>query len=346
MIEKRQKLCKGKKISVIIPVFNTAEYLVRCLNSIITNTYNYLEIICVNDGSLDCSSVILEEYGRMYDRIHIIGTRNHGVSYARNTGLKYATGDIIAFVDSDDWIHVRYFEVLLSLLEKNNADIVVCSYIRASQYTEIHFSPNQVFKIFFHSGINLLNQQDIKSYVWGRLYRRNVISDIFFSEEVFVSEDKAFNIEIIARLKQIKVLQTNCVLYGYYNRQNSIVNNCNGIDYIALTDYYFTCIKKNISNRYAVRVFLYEAFMNTINSRYLTMYSGNKNVKMRINDQVRTCLYYEKKLKPFTAQLSLKVRMLSRFPFIYRTIRIALDRTMLKWEKDQKKKMKNAIAKK
>ena len=101
------------KISVIIPIYNTAAYLPRCLDSILQNTYRSLEIICVNDGSTDDSAVILERYAAADSRIIAVNQENAGVSAARNTGLDMATGDFIAFVDSDDWVHPQYFEILI-----------------------------------------------------------------------------------------------------------------------------------------------------------------------------------------------------------------------------------------
>lgn len=98
------------KITVIIPVYNVENYLERCLKSILYNTYTNLEIICVNDGSTDNSKKILESYSKRDKRVVVINKKNAGVSSARNAGIKIATGEYIAFVDSDDWIHEKYFE--------------------------------------------------------------------------------------------------------------------------------------------------------------------------------------------------------------------------------------------
>lgn len=101
------------KITVIIPVYNVENYLERCLKSILYNTYTNLEIICVNDGSTDNSKKILEDYSKRDKRVVVINKKNAGVSSARNAGIKIATGEYIAFVDSDDWIHEKYFEYLI-----------------------------------------------------------------------------------------------------------------------------------------------------------------------------------------------------------------------------------------
>lgn len=109
-------------VSVIIPIYNTARYLPRCLESIRNSDYKNLEIICINDGSTDNCLEILQEYKNKDNRILVIDVPNGGVSKARNIGLDYATGDYICFIDSDDWIHRQFFSALLFFSELVHAD--------------------------------------------------------------------------------------------------------------------------------------------------------------------------------------------------------------------------------
>lgn len=111
------------KISVIVPIFKTGVYLRRCLESIVNNTYQNLEIICINDGSPDNSGEILEEYQKLDLRIVVVNQKNKGISAARNVGMNIATGEFIAFIDSDDWIHPNYFRYLVQLQQTTRADI-------------------------------------------------------------------------------------------------------------------------------------------------------------------------------------------------------------------------------
>jgi len=115
------------KISIIIPVYNVEQYLRQCLDSIVNQTYNNLEIICVNDGSKDNSIDILNEYKQKDSRIKIIDKQNEGVSVARNTGLLYASSDYVMFVDADDWLELNACEELVKYLEKNASDILIFS---------------------------------------------------------------------------------------------------------------------------------------------------------------------------------------------------------------------------
>ena len=115
-------------ISVVVPIYNTSKYLPRCLNSIINQTYKNLEIICINDGSTDNSLSILQNYAQKDSRIKITTQKNAGLSAARNTGIIKSTGKYITFVDSDDEISHNMLEKLLVSLQKNDADISICSF--------------------------------------------------------------------------------------------------------------------------------------------------------------------------------------------------------------------------
>lgn len=113
-----------KKLSVIVPVYNTAKYLHECLESICSQTFQDIEIICINDGSTDDSLAILKEFQGKDTRIVIVNQKNQGVSAARNAGLEIATGNYIGFVDSDDQIAPDYFQKLITAAKHNDADVV------------------------------------------------------------------------------------------------------------------------------------------------------------------------------------------------------------------------------
>ena len=115
-----------EKISVIIPVYNAELYLKECLDSICNNTYIDLEIILLNDGSLDRSGKICDDYAQKDARIKVFHKKNQGVSATRNLGIKYATGKYIAFIDSDDYVEKNYFKSLYENLKMNDTDLSVC----------------------------------------------------------------------------------------------------------------------------------------------------------------------------------------------------------------------------
>ena len=114
-------------ISIIIPVYNVSKYLRVCLDSVINQTYKDLEIICINDGSLDNSLDILKEYSNKDNRIIIIDKKNSGVSAARNDGIERSSGEYLFFIDSDDYIDNDFIEVFYNNAKKNDSDLVILS---------------------------------------------------------------------------------------------------------------------------------------------------------------------------------------------------------------------------
>ena len=120
------------KITVIIPVYNVEIYLADCLDSVLQQTLNEIEIICINDGSSDNSLEILKEYARKDSRIIIISQENKGLGSARNRGLEVATGEYVAFLDSDDWVDNNYYEKLYNTAKKYNSEIACAGFKRCT----------------------------------------------------------------------------------------------------------------------------------------------------------------------------------------------------------------------
>lgn len=113
------------KLTVIIPCYNVEKYLRQCLDSVINQTLKEIEIICVNDGSTDRTQKILEEYSKKDDRILVINKPNGGLSSARNAGMEKMQGEYIAFLDSDDWVDLEFYEKLYNAAKTNNADCAI-----------------------------------------------------------------------------------------------------------------------------------------------------------------------------------------------------------------------------
>ncbi len=120
-------------VSVIIPVFNTAQYLVEALDSAIHQTYEKLEIIIIDDGSTDDSGKMCDEYARIDERVVVVHQHNSGLSVARNVGLNMMTGEAVAFLDSDDAYHPDFIRIMVEALIREKTDLVVCRYITHSE---------------------------------------------------------------------------------------------------------------------------------------------------------------------------------------------------------------------
>ncbi len=172
------------KISVIVPVYKVEPYLCRCLDSIVNQTYQNLEIILVDDGSPDNSGAICDEYAANDDRVMVIHTKNRGAYAARNTALDNATGGYIAFVDADDWIDPGMCERLLDLLREYKADISQCEMKNEGEYAQIRnsklgdvelYEKEQLKRAFF--------EEYITHGLLGKLFRAEIWCHMRFDEE-------------------------------------------------------------------------------------------------------------------------------------------------------------------
>ena len=169
-------------ISVIIPVYNVASYLREALNSVVNQSYENLEIIIVDDGSIDGSGSICDEY-LCDSRVHVIHQENKGLSAARNVGHKKARGLFLLYIDSDDWIESHCIETLFETAIQTNADVVIAKrceeYVRKSTYSW------KKTDIEVYSGMDIISaflEGRFGDVVWNKLYRLNSIADIWFPE--------------------------------------------------------------------------------------------------------------------------------------------------------------------
>ncbi len=170
------------KISVIIPVFRTEEYLEKCIRSVISQTYDRLEIILVDDGSDDNCPDICDRYAEKDGRIVVIHKENGGLSSARNAGLSAATGDYIAFVDSDDYLDGKIYETLVFAME--DSDISICGYYSVkgeSVKKQVGFSEKTVLSKN-EALKELFRDEKIKNHVWNKLFKKELFDNICFPD--------------------------------------------------------------------------------------------------------------------------------------------------------------------
>ena len=214
-------------ISVIIPVYNVEEYLTMCLDSVINQTYRNLEIILVDDGSTDKSGTICDEYALKDERVVVIHQKNGGLSAARNSGLDMANGDYIGFVDSDDYIDLDMYDLLLNFAIENNLDVSMCGSYNV-------FPDNKVKKriTFFNPVVTESKEQIINEIfinkrgglsvsVCTKLYKRDVIISKRFTVGK-LSEDVFFIFEWLANTKRFGRI-ADCKYY-YVQRDGSITH--------------------------------------------------------------------------------------------------------------------------
>lgn len=208
------------KISVVVPVYNVEKYLSECLESIIAQSYKNLEIILVNDGSSDNSGNICDKYSEKDTRIRVIHKKNCGLSDARNTGIEYATGDYITFVDSDDFIDRQYIDILIKNMVTYNADISCCDYIRTTKRNyDFHIKKvGESTLLESEDGIKFYLKKEIVS-AWGKVYKKEIFSILRFPSGK-INEDISTIFKAFINAK--KIVYINNKLYYYYQNNNGI----------------------------------------------------------------------------------------------------------------------------
>lgn len=213
------------KLSVIVPVYNVQNYLRRCIDSIISQSFTNFELILVDDGSTDSSTEICDEYEKTDQRIKVVHKSNGGLSSARNFGIDVAEGDYISFIDSDDWIEPTMFQDMLSCLESTHADICICGLRTVLENGEIEeevkynssctLSGSQATKI-------LLLDKEIPSFAWNKIYKRALWHTIRFPIGRYY-EDTAIIYKVFTLAQLISI--TDQVYYNYFRCPNSICLN-------------------------------------------------------------------------------------------------------------------------
>ena len=217
------------KISIIIPIYNIENYIEKCIESIINQTYKNLEIILVDDGSTDKSGEICDKYQKNDNRIIVIHKKNGGLSDARNCGIEKATAELLIFVDGDDWIENDTIELAYNEHIKNDSDIVIYGkYIDYDNNKSIPKCPAKYERINGKQGIIYLNSfKDLDVSAWNKLFKKELFNDIKFPVGK-LSEDYYIMYKVFDKAKVISLLPI--CKYHYFQRINSITKN-NKINY-------------------------------------------------------------------------------------------------------------------
>lgn len=213
------------KVSVIVPVYNVEKYLARCLDSLVAQTLEDIEIICVNDGSTDNSADILAKYAEKDDRITVITQSNAGLSNARNAGIDIATGDYIGFLDSDDFIEKDFYEKLYNSVTQHNADVACASIIRENEKKrkELIKYDNVVVKSGISEKFALVKAPE-HCYVWNKIYKTNVLKE---KEIRFIGgliyEDMPFTADVLTKMGSVVCVPNT--KYHYWVHNESLIKD-------------------------------------------------------------------------------------------------------------------------
>lgn len=222
-------------ISIIIPVYKVEEYLEKCIESVLKQTYTNLQIILVDDGSPDNCGKICDEYAKKDPRIEVIHKVNGGLSDARNVGIAKAKGKYIGFVDSDDYIKEDMYEILINLIKEYDADVSICNlydvidgkeYIRNNENGIQEYSRLEILK-------EVLLDKNIQSYAWNKLYKKELFDEIKYPIGKKY-EDIGTTFYVFEKCNKIVV--TSKPEYYYLKRSDSLVNNVTESTVLDYTD--------------------------------------------------------------------------------------------------------------
>ncbi|MCC4414511.1 glycosyltransferase [Limosilactobacillus reuteri] len=296
-------------VSIIVPIYNAEKYFNRCLDSLVSQTYKKIEIILIDDGSLDKSSELCDAWAKRDHRIKVIHKANRGLSDARNVGIEEAKGMYLCFVDSDDFIEKTLIEETYSIAKKAEADIVIYSNYdvdwngkrkRHDLVSSKEFYQNdEIMNLLFKESIGAMPKNESDGEVglapWGKLYKRSLIekNSIFFKDEhKLMYEDLMFLLDLMPHVKRAVIL--NKPLYNYYQNKSSLTHTVT-LDKFDRLKQQFYYLRENepyrseIFNDYEtelrfkrtimsyIRVFVIQCILNNV---------SYKNIKKICNDKL------------------------------------------------------------
>lgn len=213
-------------VSIIVPVYNVADYVGECLNSIKSQTYNNIEVIVVNDGSTDTSLNTCNKVAVNDNRFHVYTKKNGGLSDARNFGIKKASGTLITFIDSDDYVDPEYVQCLVETLETTNSDISCCGYRRVDDdknCLKISLTTTTITSLNKKEAMcELINERKIKTQAWAKIYKRYIFDNLEFPygkyhEDMYIMHLAVGNAQYVGVSPK--------VLYNYRYNNSSITGS-------------------------------------------------------------------------------------------------------------------------
>ncbi|MCQ6275296.1 glycosyltransferase [Bacillus sp. V3B] len=287
-------------ISVIVPIYNVERWLTSCIENILNQPFNNIELILVNDGSTDNCRAICEQYAQKDKKIKVVHKENGGLSSARNAGIEMATGKYIVFIDPDDQITEDYFISLFAMAEENNCDAIVSGYKTVPNNNNIipGYQLNKVMegKAFVLSSSNIHSNNDL-CFVWRYIYKLSIIKEnnIRFNEKVFIGEDVIFNLEFLLESKRVYAISKTLYFYTVNNPDSLMrVPYKPKLESSLILQYK---IRKQLSKKFdLLRYSHYSKDLANyyINNIYRMIINNLKNSQSKnINDELRRLVNYE-----------------------------------------------------
>ena len=297
-----------KMISVIVPIYNKAPYIQKCLEDISNQTYRNLEIICINDGSTDDSGEIVKAFVKKDSRFQYVEQENQGVSAARNRGLELANGEYISFIDCDDGLECDMYAFLLDLIKKYNADIAHCGYKKIhldGSVSKIGDQNNCLIQTREEALKCLIGGQFFTGSLWTKLFKSSLLENARFDNELKVNEDILMNFKLFDMAEHI--VFDDATKYLYYERAEAsssrVPSEKKLLDSMKVFEYIFeNCYEKSELKGVAARRLFY---VLTNVYRYYVFYP-QQDIQNKIRSQICQRIT---EIQPFCESVSFKYRL-------------------------------------
>lgn len=324
----------NEKISVIVPIYNVENYMRRCVDSILNQSYSNLEIILVDDESPDNCPLICEEYKQSDNKIKVIHQKNAGLSGARNAGINIASGEYLAFVDSDDYLAVDFIESLYQAIVATNSDIAMCKYeyVKGDTMTQCHKSG----ECTLYSGIEMIENMyspDGAFFVvaWNKLYKRELFEHIRYPQGR-IHEDEATTHQLYYKAQ--KAVFVNRYLYGYFVGGESITRkkfNRNRLDWAWSVEQRLSFFEdKDLSNIMSTAI---RAYADGVIDLYFQCKEGLENSQREQKElkiKIKKAMRYVKKYGDFPLRTKVGYTLFLFMPSLYRKVLKAYQAPVLK----------------
>ena len=289
-----------------MPCYNIREYLPRCIESILAQTYKNLEIILISDGSTDGTDEVIREYAKKDSRIIPIFKENSGVSDTRNRGLDIATGDYIGFVDGDDYIDPEMYETLLKNAIENNADISHCGYqmVFPSRVDYYYNTGKKVIQDNKKGIRDIIVGDYVEPGVWNKLYRADILKELRMPPDIKINEDVIFN--FYAFVNSQKSVYEDIPYYYYLVRKgsaaNSELNENQLFDPVKVRKMIYEYCMSNLDDK--LKSIAYCSYLNSIMRLYRTVHNNS------LNQYKTEAKFYREQIKKEKCRFVLSKRVL------------------------------------
>lgn len=303
-------------ISVIIPVYNGEKYIARCIDSLLSQDYDNLEVIIVNDGSNDRTADIINKYND--NRIILVNSSNKGVASARNTGLYNASGKFVIFADSDDWYNKNTISKMMEIQMSINSDLVIFEYSRNLTVDIEYCKSYKVVELSQEEALNkVISPDGFYGSVWGKLFRLDLIKQInlHFNNELHVGEDLLFVVEYILESK--KVYYSNLKVYNYFANSESILHTLTDETFYKRLDIlktYEYILSLNINNTEIINKIISIYTRELCDWHYQAEKLGKIDIAKEISHKIRPYLSVFLKNKTFSLKTKLAALLKYKTP--------------------------------